>query len=421
MASSGYFYFIKDNVSKDIYTIFDSTNPQAVAATGFKQNGSDLSTLYTPLGYYSNLIYSTPTNLFSGPYNKDLNAIFALNFISTSTTAAHYTFPVNSGIAIVITGTGNLYFNYPVNYLYMYIIGAGGGGAYTGNNDGGGAGGGGGGGFGAVGITSTSFNISYITSLIGVPGAPNNTGGTIVKPDPNGRTSAQLFQANGTVVGAFESWAGGPGGYNCSYGGGGYEGNWFVGSGGGGSSCTEGEMGGMSGLYGSGRILNTGPGITYTSNIWIPRSGFGGYGQGNKHGDGAGGGGGGSATHGGAGDGQDATVNKDYSGGNGGQGNVMSFNQGGLTLNILVCGGGGGGPGGNGDHTEQNVPGAGVYGGGDGGTPWTGAAGGNAKNFGGGGGGATNNKDPNGNPYPGGYGYQGALVLVILQGNVNTL
>ena len=161
--------------TKDINTIFDSANPQSVTATGVKQNGQDLSQIYTPLGYNSWLYYPNPTNLFSGPYNKDLSEIFALKLILPSSTATHYTFKTGSlnsypGIILLITGSGTINFNYGVTSLQLDMIGGGaGGGARQSSN----AGGGGGGGQWAFGtITAPSGGgITSLSCYVGAGGA----------------------------------------------------------------------------------------------------------------------------------------------------------------------------------------------------------------------------------------------------------
>ena len=401
----------------DINTIFaPKSSGSAAAATSFKINGTDLNQYYECLGENSAATWNTSTN-FIAKNGKDLNQIFALNLINTSTTTcAYHTFAIDGGIMIVITGNGNLKLRYPTTKMDLYVLGGGGGGGAGGHYGEEEAGGGGGsGGYATMTVTNTNTTnyISWMTVTIGAGGSAGGNGGT-TRCVANNATDLKLLEV--------DSYGGGRGGTAT-------DGNESIckggdgGSGGGGSSNHE--SGWAGGIYKASEY--TPYKSTTISNFSYSMSN-GGQGQGNGDGDGAGGGGGGIAAQG------STPLAYSRSGGNGGQGEYIPVVYNGFVNNSFGVGGGGGGGAGvdgqnyqygglSGAEGSASVPTPGSTAGGNGGDD-IGADGGQAGEdslqYGGGGGGASNmNGNAVGvNGYYGGKGYQGLVVVTILNANI---
>jgi hypothetical protein len=411
---AGYYYFIRNNVTTDIHSIFESGQPSSPTLTGFHTAYGDLNSTYNPIGGTSSLVYPYATNLYSSIQNKDLNQIFALNFIDKTSIASNLYFTqaivgsttATSGIRIFITGDSTMRFNYPVKKTQVWTIGGGGGGGNGGDyGNGKGCGGGGGGGFGHTTITVTDsyYNITSIGTTIGSGGAPNPTRNA--DPADSQKTTSILYSGPLEVFYLY-AYGGCPGGTN------GAEGTFRAnpidkgGSGSGASSSAQGQNGGYCGSpTGDG---GGGLGQSFTVPIFVAQ-GDGGSGQANGSSDGAGGGGGGVNESG-----QNATVNGAMCGGDGGKGKKLYTDSSGTDHYI-----GGGGGGGIGYNSNASGGSGGDGGGGHGANNYLGSNGQNAQISGGGGFGAGGGGASNAGTFVGGWGSPGVTVLVILNQDIS--
>ena len=267
----------------DIDAIFaPKSSGIAAAATSFKINGTDLNQYYECLGENSAATWDTSTN-FIAKNGKDLNQIFALNLINTSTTTCDYTtYPIDGGIMIVITGNGNLKLRYPTTTMGLYVLGGGGGGGaggYYGEDEAGG--GGGSGGYATMTVTNTTYNISWMEVTIGAGGAAGSNGGT---------TRCVAYNANDLKLLEVDSYGGGRGGTATS----GNESMCKGGDGGSGGGGSSNQGNGSIGWAGGNYIASTHAKFNSTTvPLWSFSMSNGAYGQAEASGDGAGGGGGG--------------------------------------------------------------------------------------------------------------------------------
>ena len=407
---AGYYYFIINNVTTDIHSIFESGQPSLLTATGFQTAYVDLNYTYNPIGGTSSLVYPYATKLYSSIQNKDLNQIFALNFIDKTSvsSAAYFTEPIvgsttaTSGIRIWITQTCTMRFNYPVKKTQVLTIGGGGGGGNGGDyGNGKGCGGGGAGGMGRTTITVTDsyYNITSIGTTIGAGGAPNserNAG-----PADSQKTTTKLYSGPLEVF-YFYAYGGCPGGTNGAEGA--FRAN-PIGNGGSGSGASSSAGGQNGGACGSPTGDGAGGlGQSFTVPIFNAQ-GDGGSGQANNDENGAGGGGGGVIDNG-----ENATTDGAMFGGDGGNGYIYAYSSQ-PTIAQYIGGGGGGGIGYN-----SNAAGGsgGAGGGGQGANNYLGSNGQDATFYGGGGGGASN-----AGSYFGGSGHSGLTMLIILNQDIS--